>query len=173
MNDQNLVVDYHPLSAGGHHRILNGQIATPLVVGHERAVIRSVEGKEESFEIQPLARSKMASIPVGINAMFLIDETNKIADASFGNTEAVSKAMDAWMKKSPLKGSYQRLEGTLAKSSENRITINTQEGREQSFAVDPSVGGKLKGLQPGEHVTLFLDANQKILDLSTPQHTGK
>src|SRR5690349_5150141 len=59
VNDQNLLVDYHPLDergqpVGGHgqHQVLRGQIAQPLVIGHDRALIRTEDGKETSFQIR-------------------------------------------------------------------------------------------------------------------------
>jgi hypothetical protein len=81
INDQNLLVDYHLLDKSGQpvghdkHHIVQGQIAQPLVIGHDRALIRTEDGKETSYPIRTQARSKMASIPVGIDALFMIDET--------------------------------------------------------------------------------------------------
>lgn len=58
VNDQNLIVDYHVVDASGHpergthHRIVKGRIAQPLVIGHDRAVIRTEQGAEEGYEIR-------------------------------------------------------------------------------------------------------------------------
>jgi hypothetical protein len=52
-------------------------------------VIRHDEGHEEAFAVRPLARSKVSSIPVNVPAIFLMDEANKIIDASFGSEEVL------------------------------------------------------------------------------------
>jgi hypothetical protein len=68
-------------------------------------VIRnSRSGKEESHFIRPVARSKVSSVPVGIEAVFLIDELNKIVDVTFGSPEAIHQAVERWQKQTPLKG---------------------------------------------------------------------
>jgi hypothetical protein len=103
VNDQNLLVDVHAVGEASHHVVVHGQLAEPLATGHQKAVIRnSQSGKEESYSIRPVARSKVASIPVGADAVFLIDELETIADVSFGNAEALHHAAELWQKKSPL-----------------------------------------------------------------------
>ena len=96
INDQSLLVDFHPLDQSGQpvghqHQILKGQIAQPLVIGHDRALIRTEDGKESSYQIRTQARSKMASIPVGADAVIMVDETNKIVDVNFASKEAASQ----------------------------------------------------------------------------------
>jgi hypothetical protein len=75
-----------------------------MAVGHEKAVIETKDGQEKSYEIRPQARSKMASIPVGIEAVFLVDETNKIVDVNFKDEAAAQRAGKVPEKKSPPKG---------------------------------------------------------------------
>jgi hypothetical protein len=110
LNEQNLIVDYHMVDKSGHpeagheHQVVKGQIAKPMAVGHEEAVIRMKDGQEKSYEVRSQARSKMASIPVGIEAVFLVDETGKIADVNFKNEEAAQRAGEVPQKKSPPKG---------------------------------------------------------------------
>jgi ribosomal protein S1 len=110
VNDQNLVVDYHLIDASGHsvaahdHQVVKGRIAKAMAVGHEKAVIETKDGQEKSYEIRPQARSKMASIPVGIEAVFLVDETNKIVDVNFKDKAAAQSAGKVPEKKSPPKG---------------------------------------------------------------------
>ena len=104
VNDQNLLVDVHTVGESSHHAVVHGQLAEPLGVGHERAVIRNSDSaKEETHFIRPVARSKVASIPVGSDAVFLIDELNRIVDVTFGSPEAVHEAADLWQKRTPLK----------------------------------------------------------------------
>ncbi|MGH7230611.1 MAG: hypothetical protein ACREJU_04545 [Nitrospiraceae bacterium] len=110
VNDQNLIVDFHLINDSGHpktsadHQVVKGRIAKPMAVGHEKAVIRMKDGQEKSYEVRSQARSKMASIPVGIDAVFLVDETGKIADVNFKNEEAAQRAGEIPGKKSPPKG---------------------------------------------------------------------
>lgn len=110
LNDQNLIVDFHLVDASGHpkggheHQIVKGQIAKPLGVGHEEALIKMKDGQEKSYEVRSQARSKMASIPVGIEAEFLLDETNKIVDVTFKDKAAAKEAGEVPHKKSPPKG---------------------------------------------------------------------
>lgn len=71
INDQNLLVDVHLVDESSHHYVVQGQIAEPLVTGSGKAVLRTVGGVEESHVIRPVARSKVASVPVGADAVFL------------------------------------------------------------------------------------------------------
>ncbi|MER3425230.1 MAG: hypothetical protein C4293_20390, partial [Nitrospiraceae bacterium] len=123
---------------GGHHRIVQGRIDQPLTIGHEEAVIRTDEGKEEHYAVRSQARSKVASIPIGVEAVFLVDETNEIADVTFGSKEAVDRAAKLWQKKTPIKGAYRRIEGTVSQAlTQDRITIRTAEGEERPYEVRP------------------------------------
>ncbi|HJU06003.1 MAG TPA: hypothetical protein VJ692_12705 [Nitrospiraceae bacterium] len=114
VNEQNLLVDYHLVDQSGHpqagheHQIVKGQIAKPMPVGHEEAVIRMKDGQEKSYEVRSQVRSKMASIPVGIDAVFLVDETGKIVDVNFKNEEAAKRAGEVPHQKSPIKGTEER-----------------------------------------------------------------
>jgi hypothetical protein len=114
LNDQNLIVDYHLVDGSGHpqagheHQVVKGQIAKPLVVGHDEAVIKTKDGQEKTFEIRSQARSKVASVPVGIDAVFLLDETNKIVDVNFKDEAAAKRAGEVPHKKSPIKGTEER-----------------------------------------------------------------
>lgn len=140
LNEQNQLVDVHLAGEVGHHRVIHGQLAQPLKTGHDKAVILSAGGKEEPHYIRSMARSKVASIPVGVDAVFLIDEADKIADVTFGDKEAVSRAAELWQKKTPLKRefrtnyrsdckafgarqnhhSYSRAKGTIIRSAPSR-----------------------------------------------------
>lgn len=175
VNDQNLIVDYHLVSESGQpmehasHQIVKGQIAQPLVIGHDQAVIRTEDGKELSFVIRSQARSKMASIPVGTDAIFLVDETNKIVDVNFSNKEAVSRAGETPEKKSPLKGAQRRVLGTIAEPlADNQITIRTHDGKEQPYQVRPLMRDKMGHLSKGEAVVLLIDDEDKVVDMAIP-----
>ena len=82
-----------------------------METGHDKAVIRTTDGKEESHLVRPVARSKVASIPVGADVIFLIDELDKIVDVTFGSKEAVQQRAELGQKKSPLKGNLTQVSG--------------------------------------------------------------
>jgi translation initiation factor IF-1 len=174
VNDQNLIVDVHPAdqqghAAEGHHRVVKGQVAEPLTIGHDRAVIRTEDGKEAAYDVRSQVRSKVASIPVGADAVFLIDETNKIADATFSDKQAAARAGDMPDKKSPLKGAQRRIEGTVVEPlSKDRITVKTSDGKEHPYEVWPLVKDKLSSLAKGDSVVLLLDHENKVLDVAIP-----
>ncbi|MGQ0811379.1 MAG: hypothetical protein ACT4OO_09165 [Nitrospiraceae bacterium] len=169
LSSQNLVVDYHLADdPRSHHRIVQGQIAQNLSIGHDHAVIR-LGGGEETLEIRPLARSKMASIPVGVDALFLIDEGNKIADAAFANAGAVDQAKQVPELKSPLKGAHQQVEATvIGPFDSDRIMVRTQEGKEQALEVRSPAKEKVARLERGETVTFLVDTDHKVIDVASP-----
>jgi hypothetical protein len=100
VNDQNLLVDVHLLGEASHHRIIQGRLVESRETEHGKAVIRTQDGKEESHFARPVARSKVASVPIGTDAVFLLDELDKIVDVVFGDQEAVRRAAELWQKKS-------------------------------------------------------------------------
>jgi len=102
VNNQDLVVDYHPLDTLGWHRIISGSLVQPLAVDQEWAVIKPAKGKEEAFAIRPLAKSKVAALPVGAPALFLIDKAKKIVDVTFGNEQALQQAIQGWRGSPPM-----------------------------------------------------------------------
>jgi translation initiation factor IF-1 len=167
VNDQNLLVDVHLLGEASHHRIVQGQLAESLETGHDKAVIRNTTGKEESHFIRPLARSKVASIPVGVDAAFLIDELDKIVDVVFGNKEAVHRAADLWQKKTPLKGNLSQIRGVISKPLEdNTIAIRTENGNEQPYEVRPLIQQRLAHISKGDAVVLLVDEENKVTDVA-------
>ncbi|HET7058948.1 MAG TPA: hypothetical protein VFI05_09450 [Nitrospiraceae bacterium] len=175
VNDQNLIVDYHLVNESGQplqhakHQVMKGQIAQPLIVGHDEAVIRTEDGKELSFVIRSQARSKMASIPVGTNAVFLVDETNKIVDVNFSNQEAVSRAGETPEKKSPLKGAQRRVLGTITQPLDgDHITIRMPDGKEQPYQIRSLMRDKMEKLAKGEAVVLLVDDENKVVDMAIP-----
>lgn len=168
VNDQNLIVDIHLLGEAEHHRIIRGELAQPLTTGNEKAVIRTEDGNEESHFVRPLARSKVASVPVGAHAVFLIDEMHGIADVTYGSKEAVAEAQRLWQKQAPLKVSFKRLTGVILQTLDrNTISIHTHEGHAHSLEVRPLVLQKLSRLPKGNLVVLFVDDENKVTDVST------
>lgn len=169
VNDQNLLVDVHLIGETSHHRVVEGQLIQSLVTGHDRAVLRTTQGDEESHSIRPVARSKMASVPVGAVAVFLIDESNRIVDVTFGNMQAVRRAAELWDKKTPLKGNFARIVGTILKPLENDlIAIRTEDGEDQPYEVRSLAQLRLVKLSYGDAVILLVDEDGKVTDVAIP-----
>jgi translation initiation factor IF-1 len=167
VNEQNLLVDVHVTGEGSHHLIIHGQLAQPLVTGHDKAVIRTTNGKEESHFVRPVARSKVASIPVGVDAVFLIDELNKIVDVIYGDKAAVHRAAELWQKKTPLKGSFNRINVVVLKPLDrNTITVRTEDGKEHPYEVRPLILKRMEKLSKGDEVVLLVDEENKVTDVA-------
>ena len=174
VNDQNLLVDVHLIGETSYHRVVEGRLIQPLVTGHARGVLRTVQGKEESHFIRPVARSKMASVPVGADAVFLIDESDRIVDVTFCSKEAVHRAAELWKKKTPLKGNFERIPGTILKPLENnRVAIRTEEGEEQPYEVRSLAQLRLVKLSYGDEVILLVDDEGKVTDVAIPPKSSE
>jgi hypothetical protein len=169
VNDQDLLVDVHLIGETSHHRVVEGQLVQSMVTGHDRAVLRTTRGKEESYSIRPVARSKMASVPPGVLAVFLIDESDRIVDVTFGSMEAVHRAAELWKKHTPLKGNFDRITGTVTTPLQNNlIAIRTEGGDEQPYEVRPLAQLRLVKLSSGDAVILLVDDEGKVVDVAIP-----
>jgi hypothetical protein len=167
VNDQNLIVDVHLPGEESHHRTVHGVLAQPLVTGHEKAVIQLKEGQQESHKIISMARSKVASIPVGAEATFLIDEMDQIVDVTFENQTTVDKAQDLGEKKSPLKGNFKKVSGVLKQPLKNNMIAVQPDGEEEhQYEVRPLIQEKFKKLSSGQEVVLFVDDEDKVTDVA-------
>ncbi len=169
LNAQNLLVDFHPLDGeSSAHTIIRGEITQNLPVGQETVLIRS-GGKDQSFAIRSQARSKVAAIPIGVAAVFLIDETNQIADVGFSNLQAVKDAERQPERKSPIKAAHKQVDGTVTAPLEaNRITIRTVNGSEKPFEVREMLQPKIARLRKGDAVILLVDTENKVIDVAVP-----
>jgi hypothetical protein len=161
---ENLVVDYHPVDQPGWHRVIKGRLAQPLAVGYEWAVIRIEDGKEEAYAVRPLARIKVAAMPIGVPALFLVGEANKILDATFGDDAFLQKSIEEWKRSVP-KAAQTRVEGIVVKPV-NSITIRTGDGQERLYELRSFVYDKLAAVPQGARVTLLLDEEGKVTDLA-------
>ena len=167
INDQNLLVDVHKAGEASHHRVVRGRLAEPMPTGHDKAVIRTTEGKEETHLIRPVAKSKVASIPVGADATFLIDELDKIVDVTMGSVESVHRAADLGQQKSPLKGNLEQVTGKILKPLKNNIiVIQTEDGKEHSYQVRSLIQPRLATLSKGDAAVLLVDAENKVTDVA-------
>jgi hypothetical protein len=91
-NDHILLGNVHRPSEVSDHRVVVGQLAGPMETGQDNAVIRTTDGKESSHLVRPFARDKVASMPAGVDAIFLIDEFHKIVDVAMGSVGSVHRA---------------------------------------------------------------------------------
>jgi hypothetical protein len=173
VNDQNLIVDYHPIDyPSSSHNIVRGEIAQNLSIGQDKVVIKESGGKEKAFDIRSQARNKVAAIPIGTPALFLIDETGKVIDATFSDLQAARQAHQNPELKSPIKGAHRQIDGTVVQPlTTDRITIRTKEGSERPFEVRGVVHDKLSNLRKGESVILLVDKEDKVIDVAIPPHS--
>jgi hypothetical protein len=168
LNDQNLIIDVHLVGEISHHRVVEGQLAQPLITGHSKAVIRTREGQQESHFIRPLARSKVASIPVGVDAIFLIDEINTIVDVTYASKEAAVYASHFSNHKSPLKGNFRQVTGVIVTPlNHNKISIRTDKGQVEHYEVRELLQKNMEGLLQGQTVVLFVDEDSMVTDFSS------
>ena len=174
VNEQNLIVDYHPLDhPSGSHKIVRGAIAGNMPIGQDRVVIKTEDGKEESFAVRSQARSKLAAIPVGAPAIFLIDETNKVADGTFASKESAKNAHKRPEDKSPIKGANRQVDGTVVEPLHaDRITIKTGDG-ERPFEVREVMHERISKLRKGESVILLVDNENKVVDIAVPPASSR
>ena len=116
-----------------------------METGHDKAVIRTKDGKEESHLVRPVARSKVASIPVGADVIFLIDELDKIVDVTMGTTESVHRAAELGQQKSPLKGNLSQDRGCDPEALEGQYSLSfaPRDGKEHSYEVRPLIQPRL------------------------------
>jgi hypothetical protein len=169
ISGQNLIVDYHPVDhPSGGPKIVRGVMADTMPVGHERVVIKSKDGQEQSFEVRSQARSKLASIPVGTPMLFLIDETDKVTDATFASVDAAKEANKRPEDRSSIKGANRQVGGTVIEPLRgDRITIKTGDG-ERPFEVREIMQERLSSLRKGESVILLVDNENKVVDIAVP-----
>ena len=163
------MVDAHVAGEEHNHKILRGRLAQSLTTGQEKAVIKVTDGGEESYMIKPLARAKVAGVPVEVDVLFLIDEASQIADVTYVNKAAARKATAASEDRSPLKNPFERTPGVLSSTlKDGSIGITTESGRVENYKVRPLVEPLLKGLSEGSAVILMLDDEHMVTDVAIP-----
>ena len=146
----------------------------PLETGHDKAVIRTPNGKEQSHAVRPVARSKVGSIPVGADVLFLIDESDVIVDATFGSKEAVQRSEHLSQKMSPIKGNLAQISGVIQQPLENnRIVIKTENGKGESYEVRPLIQERLGTWVKGDAAMLLVDEESGLDDLVFNGHARR
>lgn len=167
INDQNLLVDVHKVGEVSHHRVVRGHLAEPMPTGHDQAVIRTADGHEEMHRLRPVAKSKVASIPVRADVIFLIDELDKIVDVTMGDVESVRRAAELGQQKSPLKGNLGQVSGVILKPlKDNTIAIRTEDGKERAYEVRSLVQPRVARLSRGDAAVLLVDEDDKVTDVA-------
>jgi hypothetical protein len=174
-NEQNVLVDFHPLGpVEGEHKIIAGVIDQSMPVAQERVVIRTGKHETKSFFVRPLARSKMASMPIGVDAVFLADETGAIIDVTFGSEEGVKQASREYSHMSQPKSAHTRIDDVVFESfAKDTITIETAAGKKKTYQVRPLLEGELKDFTRGERLTLLIDSDHYVIDVAKPQRHKK
>ncbi len=164
MNDHNAVVDYHPPSESSEHKVLRGRLSTPLTVGLDKAVIETGQGTQ-SFIVADRSKAKLGAIPVGVESLFLADETGQLVDAQLASREALDKS--GQNEKAKLKGAHEQLRAVFQGTGEQgRIKI-TEQGRERELPVRPPLE-KVDELKPGQDVVLLMDDEGYVMEIATP-----
>ena len=121
--------------------------------------------------MSPSTRSKVASIPVGAEVLFLLDERGEIVDVTFENVEAVIHSMALGQRKSPLKGNLSQVDGVIATALlHNSIVIRLMSGQEQAYEARPSIQARLATLVKGDAATLLIDVDNKVTDVAFVPH---
>ncbi|CAE6728283.1 MAG: hypothetical protein H8K06_17080 [Nitrospira sp.] len=169
LNEQNLLVDYHPVDGElSAHTVIRGEIAQNLPVGQETVVVRSA-GEERSYQIRSQVRSKVAAIAIGTTAIFLLDESNQIADVALSTRQNNHDSGNRHGGMSPIKGAHQQVDGTVVSPlTANRITLRTGTQAEQPFEVRETTRHKLESLRKGDAVILLIDTDNKVIDVAIP-----
>jgi hypothetical protein len=170
MNDHNAVVDYHhpdgqQAKNGAHHDVIRGQLAEQLAVGMDKAAIRTTEGKQ-SYDIASRARSKLATIPVGVDAVFLRDETGQLVDAQLTTDSDQTAARHT---KARVKGAHEQVQAVFkGTESENRIKVSVPaEQKDRVMPFRPPLQ-KLDRLQENQNVVLLVDEEGYVVEIATP-----
>jgi hypothetical protein len=167
-----MVLGYHQVGDMGLHRIIYGRLSQPLIVGQEWAAIQPEGEDEQMYRVRPLVRSKLAGIPIGLPAVFLIDETNQIMDTAFGSDEARRAAADGWHGSSP-KGVNRQFAGTIVKVMGNgEVTIRTEHELDLTVEIRPFLYHKIEHLPIGETIILLLDDEDKVADIASRSGSG-
>jgi hypothetical protein len=159
VNDQNLVVSYQRPGASST-RVLRGSLAQSLPVGQDRAVIRTEEGKELSFYVSPLAKAKLAALPVNQPAEFVLNERGQIADLQSGTTPSDNQIGSA------PKSAHTRLDATVISANEIELRVRTADDQERTYAVRPLIGSQVAALSKGDELAVFLDSENYVIDIA-------
>lgn len=164
LNDHNAVVDYHHPDEASHHQVIRGKLSTPLTVGLDKAVIATAQGTKTFLVAEP-AKGKLTAMPVGVEVLFMADETGRLVDAQLASTDAVRESSEN--NKARIKGAHAQLRAVYqGQAGEERMKI-TEQGQEREVPFRAPLR-KLDRLQPGQDVVLLMDEAGYVMEVSTP-----
>ncbi len=98
VSGENEVVDFHLAGHPGWDRVLKGSLLQPLVGDQRWAVIRTVQGVIEPYEVTEGARQQMLNIPVGVPALYLLNQDSRIIEVTVGDEGALLQTLAKWSK---------------------------------------------------------------------------
>lgn len=166
MNDHNAVVDYHHKKGESKHQVIKGQLAEPLTVGLDKAVIRSDVG-ERSYWVASRARGKLEAMPIGADVVFLADETGQIVDAQLASAEAVQQS--AMGNKAHVKGAHKQVQAIYkGPAKHDQIKVALPPGEQEEILPIRAPLQKLDRLQENQGVTLLMDDEGYVVEIATP-----
>jgi hypothetical protein len=93
---ENEYIDFHLASQPGWDRVLKGHLIQPVMGDQRWAVIRTMQGLHEPYEVAEGARQKVLNIPMGVPAVYLLNKANIIIDVTFGDERALLETLAAW-----------------------------------------------------------------------------
>jgi len=93
---ENEYIDFHLANQPGWDRVLKGSLIQPVMGDQRWAVIRTMQGLHEPYEVAEGARQKVLNIPIGVPAVYLLNKANIIIDVTFGDERALLETLAAW-----------------------------------------------------------------------------
>ena len=113
---------------------------------------------------------------MGVDAVFLIDEMDRIVDVTYGSMEAVHRAAELWQKKTPLKGNFEpELSGVILKPLENNTNLPSEPKGAKSNRTKCVrwLRRRLAKLSKGDAVVLLVDDENKVTDVAIPPSSSE
>jgi hypothetical protein len=167
LNDHNAVVDYHHPNEQSDHQVVRGRLTTPLTVGLDKAVIETKDGTK-TFMVSDRAKGKLSAIPVGVDALFLADESGQLVDAQLASAEAVRES--GQNNKARIKGAHEQVKAVFkGEGGKGKLKI-AEAGQEREVPFRAPLE-KLDRLKPGQDVVLLMDDQGYVLEIATPEVT--
>ncbi len=96
VSGENEFIDFHLADQPGWDRVLKGSLIQPVMGDQRWAVIRTMQGLNEPYEVAEGARQKVLNIPIGVPALYLLNKANIIIDATFGDERALLQTLSRW-----------------------------------------------------------------------------